>query len=75
MTVTVKFEVLDMHPGRGHVRECVYEETQKYEIENPAIIPGAGKHYSELFKKWNGCGAAVKSLCGKNRYEVRFYTI
>ena len=73
MTVTVKFEVLDMHPGRGHVRQCVHEETQKYETENAAIIPGAGKHYCELFKKFNGFRAACFSR--KNRYEVRFYTI
>lgn len=73
MTVTVKFEVLDMHPGRGHVRQCVHEETQKYETENPAIIPGAGKHYCELFKKFNG--PTAKCLWGKKRYEVRYYTI
>lgn len=74
MTVTVKFEVLDLHPGRGHVRQCVHEETQKYEMEgNSAFIPGAGKRYCELFKQFNG--PLAKCLCRKTRYEVRYYTI
>ena len=73
MTVIVKFEVLDMHPGRGHVRRCVHEETHKYEAGENAIIPGAGKRYNELFKQFNGPKA--KCLWGNPRYEVRYYTV
>lgn len=75
MTVTVKFEVLDLHPGRGHVRQCVHEETRKYEVHegNFAILPGAGKHYVELMRRFNG--PAGKCMLGKCRYEVRYYTI
>lgn len=73
MLVTVKFEVLDMHPDLEHICQCVHEETQKYEIENPAIIPEAHKRYCELFKRFNGPKATF--LSRKTRYEVRFYTI
>lgn len=75
--VTVRFEVLDLHPGRGKRRSCVYDETLAFQSPDPdpAIIPGAGKRYVELLKKWNGRGTALKCLCGKNRYEVRFYRV
>ena len=73
--VTVKFEVLDLHPGRGHKRECVFEETLQLEAHegNFAILPGAGKHYVELMRRFNG--PKCKCMLGKCRYEVRYYIV
>lgn len=73
--VTVKFQVIDLHPGRGHKRECVFEETLQFEAHegNFAILPDAGKHYTELMKRFNG--PKGKFLWGKYRYEVNYYII
>ena len=73
--VTVKFQVIDLHPGRGRKHECVFEETLQFmpHVGNFAIVPEAGKHYTELMKRFNG--QKGKFLWGKCRYEVNYHII
>ena len=69
--VSITFEVTDLHPGAGHRRGVVFKETLEFQTENDAIVPGAGKHYVELMKRFNGKRA--NNYLAKQRYEVRYY--
>lgn len=73
--VTVKFQVIDLHPGRGRKRGCVFEETLQFmqHAGGLAIIPGAGEHYVKLMRRFNG--SAGKCMLGKCRYEVNYHII
>ena len=66
------FEVVDNHPGVGHRRGVVFKETLEFQTENDAIVPGAGKHWSMLMKRFNG-NTVLTNPFAKNRYEVRYH--
>lgn len=69
--ISITFEVVDNHPGVGHRRGTVLKETLEFQTENDAIVPGAGKHYVELMKRFNGRSA--NNYLADHRYEVRYY--
>lgn len=71
--ISITFEVTDIHPGRGKRRGIVLKETLEFQTENDAIVPGAGKHYIELMKRFNGKNAM--RTFKKLRYEVRYYHV
>jgi len=70
--VNVKFKVFDNHPGAGHKRGVVFEETLPFKAHpgSFAIVPDAGKHYVELMKRFNG-PRAMFSL-KQQRYEISY---
>lgn len=71
--VKVKFQVVDNHPGVGHKRGVVHEETLEFKCNegNFAIIPDAGKYYVKLMEQFNGKHTSLL----RSRYDVNYHIV